>query len=188
MRQDVQEEETDQYEIDDQVNKVFASTATKRVARLKATLACPEPCMFRSCMNSCRHNIDQPHTEHFCKDHSKTPKSTSHRQQSYAEWNLPMTDDDPESKFKILQEQLTQRVQELRNQKPTTKTIASDDVRKQVTPVKEDPVTLGSSDDEQPPPLASSSESGGENTYGGQYNSSSEEESESEVDEAAEQR
>ena len=188
MKTDVQEEKTDRYEIDDHINKVFASTATKRLARLKATLACPEPCMFRSCMNSCRHNIDQPHTEHFCKDHSKTPKSTSHRQQSYAEWNLPMTDDDPESKFKLLQEQLTQRVQELRNQKPTTKTRASDDVRIQVTPVKEDPVTLGSSEDEQPPHLVSSSESGGEHTYGGQYNSSSEEESESEVDEAAVQR
>ena len=49
-------------------------------------------------------------------------------------------------------------------------------------------MTLGSSEDEQLPPLASSSESGGEHTYGGQYNSSSEEESESEVDEAAEQR
>ena len=140
-------------------------------------------------MNSCRRNIDQAHTEHFCKDHERTPKSKSYRQQSYAEWNQPKQDEDPESKLRLLQEQLTQRVTELRNQKPTTTTTAKiDNVRKQETPVKEDPVTLGSSEDEHLPPLASSSESGGEQPYGGQYNSSSEEESESEVDEAAVQR
>ena len=149
------------------VKEVFAATATKRLARLKAALACPEPCMFQACMNSCRHNMDHAHTEHFCKDHARTPKSKSYRQQTYAEWNLPEQDSDPDNRLRLLQEELSQRVSELRKQNSSKQPMAVEQEQTQHKP-KKTKEEVNVSESEMPPLEASSSDSGGEQPYGGQ--------------------
>ena len=142
--------------------------------------------MFRTCMHSCRHNIDTPHNEHFCKDHAHQPKTKT--QQS--EWHLPTEPEDSSQRLLRLQEELSQKVNELRQKRPPEMSMTTKaKPNKQAPPAVKNPVQLETSDDEDRPGLVSSSEDGDDH-YGGKYNydSSSEEDDESEVAEAGQQR
>ena len=58
------------YQLVANVKHRLSKKAIANMSRYKTCVACPEPCSFRSCMNSCRHNLDTEHVEHLCKDHA----------------------------------------------------------------------------------------------------------------------
>ena len=53
-----------------QTHQMLGEALLKKL--IKTGTACVEPCSFRTCMNSCRHNMDEPHTDHYCRDHAKS--------------------------------------------------------------------------------------------------------------------
>ena len=119
-------------------------------------------------MSSCRHTVDEPHTEHFCSDHSNSKKL---KKQSEQQELPPLSEPVPETKLQSLQRQFMEFIQKDKvNENPPTST----NVKTIVDPVEE------ASDEDLPPMEDSSSESGNDHPAMDEDEDQSDSESEAE--------
>ena len=132
---------------------------------LMTGLACPEPCGFRTCMNSCRYNLKDTHTDHYCKDHAQ--KDYQHTQQMEVPDSYQPTVETP---LQSLQRQFMEMI----DQRPQPKVDRSPLLTKSgLPPVKQEEDEI---DADIPELLYSSSESGNEQGDGKENETDSESE------------
>ena len=54
--------------------KKIAASFAKRKTNTMSGVACFEPCQFPRCLNTCMHECNDGHGQHYCSDHACKPK------------------------------------------------------------------------------------------------------------------